>query len=34
MVGESSSAAPEHNTQYLYSEDVWKPLTRVDSMDE
>ncbi len=34
MVGESSSATPERNTQYLYSEGSWEPLARVDSIGE
>ncbi|MEI2266131.1 hypothetical protein [Erwinia sp. CGal63] len=32
MVGESSSLQPARNTQYIYSENSWKPLARVDSI--
>lgn len=32
MVGESSSATPERNTQYLYSEGSWESLARVESI--
>jgi len=34
MVGESSSLTPERNTQYIYSENSWEPLARVDSIGE
>ncbi len=34
MVGESSSAAPERDTQYLYSEGSWEPIARVDTLGE
>ena len=32
MVGESSSLQPARNTQYIYSENSWEPLARVDSI--
>ncbi|WP_414147499.1 RHS repeat-associated core domain-containing protein [Erwinia sp. BNK-24-b] len=34
MVGESSSLTPERNTQYIYSENSWEALARVDSIGE
>ncbi|MFG6076004.1 RHS repeat-associated core domain-containing protein [Erwinia sp. OPT-41] len=34
MVGESSSLQPARNTQYIYGENSWEPLARVDSIGE
>ena len=34
MMGESSSLQPARNTQYIYGENSWEPLARVDSIGE
>ncbi|GAA3581116.1 hypothetical protein GCM10023078_06250 [Gibbsiella greigii] len=34
MVGEQSSLRPEQATRYLYQENSWEPLARVDSIGE
>ncbi|MCL2894508.1 RHS repeat-associated core domain-containing protein [Brenneria tiliae] len=34
MVGEQSSLHPKHATRYIYHENSWEPLARVDSVGE